>query len=254
LDLRQARHLEKAGDYSRALKVYERCAERLSGERQAEALERAGAIYAGVFGRCDRAVPLFERAARLGPFPDAKNDWPAEARAALLECPDLFPLRPGSRWTYVDSASGGANMRLEVSVSTEGSRVSGAYFAGKQRFRGYDRSYDKADWALWETEGRERRPILRYPFRAGRSWSGASSGRKLEYTIEADGVLVRVKAGAFKDCIKVRARPVGEPAWVYEYFCPGVGRAKTTIGTSEGENPNTELSFWEPAARPSAPR
>lgn len=251
LDFAQARHLEKGGRFSRALKAYESFLARVpQGPREAEALVRAGRIYSGVFGRCDRAVPMLERAARM----QGVGDWPARARESLLECPDLFPLKGGSRWTFVDTASGGRNMKLELSVSSavvRGVRIQGAYYAGKNRFRGYDRSYTKEDWMLWEEEGSTRRPILRYPFLAGQSWTDEHSG--WSYRIMSEGLRVRTRAGDFEGCFKVRSQGAGDSqrAWVYDYYCPGVGRVKTTIGTSEGEHPNTELSDYDVPAVPS---
>jgi len=251
LDFKQGRHLENTGQPERALKSYERFISRNpGGPLEAEALVRAARIYARAFGRCDRAVPLFERAARLASAsqagPQQANDWPAAAREEILSCPDYFPIRSGARWVYVDSESGGKNMRLKLDVSGAGAKahVQGAYYAGENRFREYSRSCEKKDWTVWEVEGGDRAPILRYPFRAGSAWTARVGDRTINYEIEDASASVRVKAGGFFDCLKVRAHPSGEPAWVVDYYCPGVGRVKMAIGEPKGEHPNTELSEY----------
>lgn len=245
LEFRQARHLEDTRQFARAAASYERFLERgAGGPRETEALVRLGRIYADAFGRCERAVPLFERAARSKSAASGM-DWPSAARTALLACPDFFPLREGSRWVYVDSQSGGRNMRLEFTLSRSSAAVTaaGAYFAGVKRFRDYRRSYEQEGWILYEKDASgDRAPILRYPYREGLSWQARRGGRLFTYRIVSAGVPVSVKAGAFRDCIKVRSEAAGDPAWVFDYYCPGVGRAKTTVGVNEGENPNTELA------------
>ena len=133
-------------------------------------------------------------------------------------------------------------MRLEVAV--KGAAVEGAFYAGKKRFRDYRRSYAKEGWSFWEMEGKDRVPILRFPFRAGHEWRARRGGREVAFRIEAEGAAVQTKAGRFQQCLKVRQQTVGEEAWVYEYFCPWVGRVKTSVGVPGAENPNTELSAY----------
>ena len=88
----------------------------------------------------------------------------------------------------------------------------------------------------------ERAPILRYPYHEGLSWQARRGGKLFTYRIDAAGVAVSVKAGSFTGCLKVKSSAAGDPAWVFDYYCPGVGRVKTTVGVPEGENPNTELA------------
>jgi len=242
VDFKQARYLDETGQSARAVKAYESFLRRApEGPERAEALVRAARLYAFAFGRCERAVPLFEEAARLQSFPE----WAAQGKDGLLDCPDFFPLRGGARWMYVDSETAGENMKLDIRMST-GTRAeaAGAYYAGETRFRDYKRSYDKKDWTVWEYDGPSKAPILRYPFHAGNAWTARVAGKEVRYLIEEDSAPVGVKAGTFSGCLKVKSHPAGEPAWVYDYYCPGVGRVKTTIGVAEGENPNTELAAF----------
>ncbi|MBI5242950.1 MAG: tetratricopeptide repeat protein [Elusimicrobia bacterium] len=260
VDFQQARHLEDTGQFARALKAYENFLARgPSGPQEIEAAVRAARIYAQVFNRCDRAVPLFERAARRSPdgqAPGATGSqgprgravllsrearrWVELAHEGLLNCPDFFPISPGARWVLVDAETGGKNMRLEIAVSTAAgkARVVGAYYAGTNRFMNYSRACEKKDWMTWENGA----PILRYPYRQGSSWSAKVRGKRTDYRIEDVSASLNTKAGAFEGCLKVRAHIEGEPSWVFDYYCPHVGRVKTTLGAPEGENPNTELS------------
>ena len=53
-------------------------------------------------------------------------------------------------------------------------------------------------------------------------------------------------AGVFSGCLKVRERNSAfKTSWRYDYYCPGVGRVKITIGGPDFENPNTELLRYE---------
>ena len=57
---------------------------------------------------------------------------------------------------------------------------------------------------------------------------------------------VRVRAGEFLHCVKVREQPEGaSPSWKYDYYAPGVGRILTTVAGKGFENPNTELISYQ---------
>ena len=242
-DFDRAAARERSGAALTAARHFERFAARRPADRRApEALLRAARIYLYVFDRCPEAQPLLERAARG--YPD--SPWAEQARRALLDCPEYFPLRPGSSWVFVDSQTGGRNMRLELFLAGSGGAgaradIGGAYFAGKTRFQSYRRSYAKEGWAVWETEGKDRVAILRYPFRKGTSWTGKRGGRAVSLSIDADHETVRVRGGTFHDCIKVREAQAGLPAWRYDYYAPGIGRVRTTVAGPRFEKPNTEL-------------
>lgn len=232
---------ERRGAYVEAAERFERAAEAHPKHARApEALVRAGRIRTYALQRCPEAKPLLERAARE--YPD--SPWAEEAKRALLDCPDYFPIRAGSDWTFVDSQTGGRNMRLVVAVSAataEAAELKGAFYAGTRRFQDYFRRYVKEGWAVWEEEGADRVPILRYPYHEGQVWTAKRGGRPVEFTVESASSVVTVKAGTFHGCLKVREAQKGLPSWKYDYYAPGVGRVKTTIGGRGFENPNTEL-------------
>ncbi|MBI2361912.1 MAG: hypothetical protein HYV15_00795, partial [Elusimicrobia bacterium] len=188
--------------------------------RRHEASFRAGRLYAEVLGRCPEARHHFEAAARSsGPFTGA-------AVLGLMSCPDYFPLAQGARWTFVDTLSGGANMRLELQVLTATASaqglVTGKFYAGETAFRDYRRHYDKEDWSVWETQEGVRSPILRWPYLKGRSWAADQPPGPVTYTVEDDAAKVSTKAGSYTDCLKIRTQVKGFDSWVYDYYCPGV--------------------------------
>lgn len=234
---------ETQGRVAAAIDSYEAFLERWPGHAGvAEASYRAGRLYDRERGDCAKAVALYERGARLG------GVWGDRSRRALLACPDYFPLPLGAAWTFVDTLSGGENMRLEVKVarSSGGLRgvMTGAFYAGETRFRDFRREVVKENWGVWEEKEAGRAPILRFPFKAGRSWTSVENGKTIRYEIVEDALSVTVKAGTFSGCLKVKARTAGFPSWVFDYYCPGVGRVKTSVGVPGAENPNTELAAY----------
>lgn len=212
--------------------------------RACEAHVRAGRIYATVFERCLEARRHFEAAARG--FPELKG-CVDKAKAGLLNCPDYFPLEPGRLWVYGDSASGGRNMRLdwELRTSTDGAKtvILASLFAGNKRLSVKETGYAKRDWAVQEiASGMKAVPILKYPFMPGSSWTVKEEGQSTDYTIESDQSVVTTVAGTFSGCLKVReTNSAYRASWKYDYYCPGVGRVKTSVGAPGVENPNTEL-------------
>ena len=226
-----------------ALKHYEKfLADRPKDPRSCEVQLRAAEIYRG-FGRCGEARMHWEAAVR--DFP--RSGICAErAKARLLSCPDYFPLDFGRTWVYVDSESRGAAMRLEWEVRRSSGSSSGsirtALFAGSRRNRDSYESYEKRDWAVWRTDTKTPEPFLRYPFGQDQRWSGKRGGAAVDWLVISTAATAKVAAGEFKDCLKVRELDRRYPTtWRYDYYCPGVGRVKTTIGGPGYENPNTEL-------------
>lgn len=242
--LERARQNENDKQAAAAMAAYENFLERWpKHEDAAEAVFRLARLHDKEGKDCAKAVPLYERAARMS------GDWSGPARRALLTCPDFFPLIAGAEWTFVDSLSGGENMRLEIAVasSSGGLRgvMTGVFYAGETKFREFRREVVKENWGVWEERDSGRAPILRFPFRAGRSWTAVENGRSIRYEVVADALKVGVKAGEFSGCLKVKARTAGFPSWVFDYYCPGVGRVKTSVGVPGAENPNTELAAYK---------
>jgi hypothetical protein len=226
-----------------ALKHYEKfLASRPRDPRSCEVRLRAAELYRGVFGRCGEARAQYEAAAR--DFPNQKACL-ERAKAGLLRCPDFFPTDAGRTWVYVDSASGGKAMRLEWEARASTgpiASIQSALFAGNKRIQVKTERYEKADWAVWRHDKDGREAILRYPYAEAQTWSAKRAKSTVEYLVVSGSTTVKAAAGVFTACLKIREKDSAfKTSWRYDYYCPGVGRVKTTIGGPGFENPNTEL-------------
>jgi tetratricopeptide (TPR) repeat protein len=207
----------------------------------AEAHVEAGRLYAGL-QRCLEARRHFEAAARG--FPKLEP-WASRARLGLMQCPDYFPLVPGRVWVYGDSASRGAAMRQEWEVRGGGAgtgAIATALFAGNKRLSDGQSRFAVVDWTLWQTDSDGRFPLLEFPYTEGRVWTARRGDRELTYRIDSVNATARTAAGVFTGCLKIRETTKGfKDSWRYDYYCPFVGRALTTVAGPGFENPNTEL-------------
>lgn len=226
-----------------AMKHYEKfLASRPKDPRSCEVRLRAAELYRTVFGRCGEARVHYEAAARDFPRMTACLE---RAKTGLLLCPDMFPTETGRTWVYVDSASGGKAARIEwearASSGTTGT-IQTALYAGDRRIQTKVETYQKADWAIWRVDKEGREAILRYPYNETMTWTAKRGKSTVEYLVVSGSTTVSSAAGAFAGCVKVRERDSAfKNSWRYDYYCPGVGRVKTTIGGPGFENPNTEL-------------
>lgn len=230
-----------------AVRQYEKfLASRPRDPRACEVRLRAAELYRTFFGRCEEARVHYEAAARDFPKQAACLE---RAKTGLLRCPDYFPTDTGRTWVYVDSASRGRAMRLEwearASSGTVGS-ISTALFAGDKRIQAKMEYYQKADWAVWRVDKDGREAILRYPYAEAMTWAAKRGRSKVEYLVVSASTTVTAAAGTFAGCVKVREKDSAfKTSWRYDYYCPGVGRVKTTIGGPGFENPNTELLRYD---------
>jgi len=235
---------EDSRDPLGAIKHYERFLDsKPKDPRACELRLRAASLHTRVFGRCEDARWHYETAARDFPHMPACARL---AKAGLLDCPDFFPFEPGRTWVYVDSASGGLAARLSWEARPSSAPASGviqeALYAGNRLIRENVERYEKGEWAVWRLERGKLQPLLRYPYSEGQSWTAIREKKKIEYLVVSSSAAVETRAGAFSGCLKLRERdPSFKDAWRYDYYCPGVGRVKTTIGGPGYENPNMEL-------------
>jgi hypothetical protein len=226
-----------------AVKHYENfLKDRPRDPRACEVRLRAAELYRGVFGRCEEARRHYEAAAR--DFP-RQPECLERAKMGLLRCPDYFPTDTGRTWIYVDSASGGKAMRLEWEARASSGAIGAiqsALYAGDKRIQTKTERYEKADWAVWRVNDGGREAILRYPYGEAMSWTSRRGRSTVEFLVVSASMTVTAAAGAFGGCLKIREKDSAfKGSWRYDYYCPGVGRVKTTIGGPGFENPNTEL-------------
>ncbi len=120
--------------------------------------------------------------------------------------------------------------------------VATALYAGNKRVSQKMEQYEKADWAVWRISALSRSPILRYPYEVGQHWTVGKGKSEVEFLIVGSSLAVTSRAGQFSGCIKVREKDARfATSWKYDYYCPGVGRVKTTVGGPGFEKENTEL-------------
>lgn len=213
-------------------------------ERAPASLFRAAEIYSRNFGLCGKAKPVFERL--LKNYPAAPSR--AAAMKGLFICPDYFPVDRPLSWTYGDSETGGVNARQVTRLTVPAS--GGAYtltriYAGKALISRQKKFYAFADRDLIERRDGVDTIILKYPVEKDRSWGSSSGGRSARFTVEAVGVTVKVRAGEFTNCVKVKQQLEGIPSWIYEYYAPWTGRILTSVAGKGFEHRVIELIKYE---------
>jgi len=231
--------------FLRAAENYARFAEKKPEDRRAPmALYRAAEIYSRELGLCSKAAPIFEKLLKNHPsFP-----FRAAAMKDLFICPDYFPADRPMRWTYGDSETGGANARQLVTVAdwgARGSRVTTRIYAGKTLVTTLKKNYRFRERDFVEKSGGFDTIILKYPLEKGLFWTAAPAGRKTRFTVEETGLSVKVRAGEFGNCVKVKQAGDGAPSWIYEYYAPWTGKILTSVAGKDFENRVTELLEYE---------
>ena len=209
-----------------------------------KALLAAADLYALKLGVCAESRPLLERLARE--YPAYK--MPEDVFRRIFICPDYFPAGPGLKWTYGDSQTLGKNARQEVAVldhTQKGAVLSSAFYAGRSLVSRQKKTYSFSAMNFMERADRFDTLILNYPLEAGKSWSSNGPDGRLEFLVEKTGQKVKVQAGEFENCVKIRRRAAGTPSWIVEYYAPWTGKVLTAVAGKGFENRVTELLAYE---------
>lgn len=234
---RQGRALPAAEEYARfSLK-------NPKDPRAAKALVKAARLYAVNLGLCQQALPLLERVVRNYPrFPVPEADF-----RLIYVCPDYFPAGEGRSWTYGDTQTLGRNASQEIkitAVKAGGSDARYALYAGRELVTRQPRRYYFTGQAFYERQGGFDTIILNYPLEKGKAWTTRAQEGRLEFRVEATGLKVKVKAGEFANCVKVRRRVAGQPSWVLDYYAPWTGKVATAVAGGGYENRVMELTAY----------
>ena len=237
--------LEKQGRLLNAARAYHVFARTRPKDPDApRALLAAAGIYSMKLGLCAESKPLLERLARE--YPSFK--MPDDIFRRIFVCPDYFPAGPELKWVYGDSQTLGQNARqiAEVTDHTAGGAViKNAFYAGDALVSRQRKTYRFAETKFIESQGGRDTLILNYPLEAGKTWASAGPEGRLEFRVEKTGLRVKVKAGEFADCVKIRRRAAGGASWIYEYYAPWTGRILTAVAGPGFENRVTELLKYE---------
>lgn len=244
-DHEEAVRLEKQGMPLKAADYYKLFAEKNPKDERAPAsLFKAAEIYSRQFGLCSKARPVFERLLKTY----SSTPLRPAALKGLFVCPDYFPVDKPLAWTYGDSETGGANATQITRVVDQGSgkvHTLTLIYAGKTLIARQKKSYRFSGADFIEKQDGFDTIILKYPAGKGLSWTSSSGGRTARFTVEDTGVTVKVRAGEFSGCIKVKQQMGGLPSWIYEYYAPWTGKVLTSVAGKGFENRVTELLRYE---------
>lgn len=209
-----------------------------------KALMSAAGIYSLNLGLCSESKPLLERLAR--DYPSFK--MPEDLFRRIFVCPDYFPAGPGLKWVYGDSATLGQNARQVVEVAdrtAKGAVIKSTFYAGSEQVSSQKKAYRFSETDFIENQDRKDTLILKYPLEQGKTWVSSGQEGRLEFLVEKAGLKVKVKAGEFSNCVKMRRRVAGASSWIYEYYAPWTGKILTAVAGPGYENKVMELLSYE---------
>jgi len=178
-----------------------------------------------------------------------------------------FPLKAGLRWEYNVISDQGATKKLLI-TNLVPREVSGAkvtprkWELGGSTFIELMKQDETGVYRYAEQKGEQAPPSLitpmechlRFPIAEGSSWNMAAklgnSTVKVSMTIESLSDEVKVPAGTFKDCIKIKQvgeNDAGTSVMGYEWYAPKVGVVKSlvTIKQKSKEGPKSETRTYQ---------
>lgn len=178
-----------------------------------------------------------------------------------------FPLKEGMRWEYNVMSDQGATKKLLI-TNLAPREVSGAkvtprkWELGGSTFIELMKQDETGVYRYAEQKGEQAPPSLitpmechlRFPIAEGSSWRMAAKLGKstvnVSLTIESLSDEVKVPAGTFKDCIKIKQvgeNDAGTSVMGYEWYAPKVGVVKSivTIKQKSKEGPKSETRTYQ---------
>jgi len=185
-----------------------------------------------------------------------------------------FPLKEGMRWEYNVTSNQGETKKLLITnlaprevngikVTPRKSELGGSTFIELMK------KDDTGIYRYAEQKGENAPPSLitpiechlKFPVAQGNSWKMATklgnSTVNLSLTIESLSDEVRVPAGTFKDCVKIKQvgeNDAGTAVMGYEWYAPKVGVVKSLVtikqkskeGTKSSETRTYQLVSFKP--------
>jgi hypothetical protein len=178
-----------------------------------------------------------------------------------------FPLKEGMRWEYNVISDQGATKKLLI-TNLAPREVSGAKVTPRKQELGgatfieLMKQDETGVYRYAEQKGENAPPSLitpmechlRFPVAEGSSWKMATklgnSTVNVSLTIESLSDEVKVPAGTFKDCIKIKQvgeNDAGTSVMGYEWYAPKVGVVKSivTIKQKSKEGPKSETRTYQ---------
>jgi hypothetical protein len=178
-----------------------------------------------------------------------------------------FPLKEGMRWEYNVMSDQGATKKLLI-TNLAPREVSGAkvtprkWELGGSTFIELMKQDETGVYRYAEQKGEQAPPSLitpmechlKFPIAEGSSWNMAAklgnSTVNVSLTIESLSEEVKVPAGTFKECVKIKQvgeNNAGTSVMGYEWYAPKVGVVKSlvTIKQKSKEGPKSETRTYQ---------
>jgi hypothetical protein len=178
-----------------------------------------------------------------------------------------FPLQEGRRWEYNVVSDQGATKKLlitnQAAREVNGVKVTPRKWElGGSTFIEFMKQDETGVYRYAEQKGESAPPSLitpmechlKFPIAEGSSWNMAAkvgnSSVNLSLTIESLSDAVKVPAGTFKDCVKVKQvgeNDAGTSVMGYEWYAPKVGVVKSlvTIKQKSKDGPKSETRTYQ---------
>lgn len=195
----------------------------------------------------------------LLPFRQARGDELSES---------YFPLKAGMRWEYTVTSTQSQTQKLLI-TNLEPREVSGAKVTprksemGGATFIEFMKQDDTGVYRCAEQKGEKASPDpitpiechLKFPITQGNNWNMGtkvgSSTVNLTLSIESVSDEVKVPAGTYKDCVKVKQvgeNAAGTTVLGYEWYAPKVGVVKSMVTIKQnpkGGIPSSENLIYQ---------
>jgi hypothetical protein len=178
-----------------------------------------------------------------------------------------FPLKEGMRWEYNVISDQGATKKLLITNlaprEVSGTKVTPRRWElGGATFIELMKQDETGVYRYAEQKGEQAPPSLitpmechlKFPIAEGSSWNMATklgnSTVNVSLTIESLSDEVKVPAGTFKDCVKIKQageNDAGTSVMGYEWYAPKVGVVKSlvTIKQKSNEGPKSETRTYQ---------
>ncbi len=171
-----------------------------------------------------------------------------------------FPLKEGMRWEYNVISDQGATKKLLI-TNLAPREVSGAkvtprkWELGGSTFIELMKQDETGIYRYAEQKGEQAPPSLitpmechlKFPIAEGSSWNMATklgnSTVNVSLTIESLSDEVKVPAGTFKDCVKIKQvgeNDAGTSVMGYEWYAPKVGVVKSLVTIKQKSKEGTK--------------
>jgi hypothetical protein len=186
---------------------------------------------------------------------------PGQSRCDELS-ESYFPLKPGMRWEYTVTSDRGKTLKLII-TNLAPREVNGVTVTPRQWELGgstFIELMKKDDTGIYryaEQQGATGAPSLvtpmechlKFPIALDNSWSMptkmGNSTVNVSLTIESVSDEVRVPAGTFKDCLKIKQtgkNDTGISIMGYEWYAPKVGVVKSMVAITKTTKELTKAS------------